>query len=271
MIFFKTVCSGNDFVHIDLNEKSLADNSQKPKFTRQICNRKSGAGADGVVYYREHEKSVDFQIFNRDGNEAELSGNGMAGLASILFYLDPSRGDIILNTRVGKRRVGLIDRSGNRFRLSIEIGKADFQAKDFFPFLKENQIKFNHNDIDFYPVSVGNPHVVVWLEEDLSEDQCQMVGEKLATAPIFPCGTNVEIVKKDHHNHFQVFFYERGVGKTLSSSTGSAAVFAVLRRMNQIRDHLKIETPFRKIKISGTEKIFVENFCEIVYKGIFLI
>ena len=270
MIFFKSVCSGNDFIHIELNENSRRGVVQKPSFIRKICDRKGGAGADGVVYFRERKKYVDFQIFNRDGVEAELSGNGMAGLASVLFFLNPSRRTIIFNTKIGKRKVGLIESSRNSFQLSVEIGKPDFQDIGFFPFLRPGQMKFNHDQIDFYPVSVGNPHAVICLESEIPEQKMHLMGKKLAEDSIFPRGTNVEIVWKTGHNRYGIFFYERGVGQTLSSSTGSAASFAALRRTNQIIDHLRIDVPGGQIKVYGTEEIFVENCCEIVYKGIFL-
>lgn len=272
MIFFKTVCSGNDFIHIELGEKTRKQTGPNPDFIKQICHRRAGIGADGVVFFRIQESSVDFHVFNRDGAEAELSGNGMAGLASVVFSLNRSLDQITLNTRVGKRTVGMIERGNRFFRLSVEIGKPDFHNKQFFPFLNQERIKFSHKNIDFYPVSVGNPHAVVCLDHSkkLSDQKLQSLGETLSAAPIFPQGANIEIVEKEARDRFRIFFYERGAGATPSSSTGCAAVFAVLRKTEQINDHLQIDILDRTIKIYGEDDIFVENYCEMVYKGILL-
>jgi diaminopimelate epimerase len=269
MIFYKTDCSGNDFIHIDLGDTDLIQDWQKSNLARRICNRNSGAGADGVVFYRIHKEFVDFEIFNQDGSRAELSGNGMAGLATVLFHLKRFRNRITLNTQVGRRTVELIEESGNVLKLRIEIGVPDFEKKDFFPFLEPDQLQYRYGNVDFFPVSVGNPHAVVFLADTFSENELLSMGMNLAEAPIFPHGTNVELVDPETEESIRVFFYERGVGRTQFSSTGSSAVFAVMRRLNKIRTTLSIRTPVENVILSGTEEIFLENFCEMVYNGIY--
>ena len=109
----------------------------------------------------------------------------------------------------------------------------------------------------------------VLLSEFSSDHKLQAMAKELASAPIFPQGTNVELVCQDTERPLQIFYYERGVGRTLFSSTGSAAVFAVMQRLKKIHDSLSLPTSLGNIKISGIRKIYLENFCEIVYKGIY--
>jgi diaminopimelate epimerase len=314
VIFYKTVSWGNDFILIDRDEyQSGAAGITKGQLAKRICSRHTGAGADGVVYYKIFQDTtpVDFEIFNRDGSEAELSGNGMAGLSALFFYLNKSADQdyVVLNTKAGPKRNTCLQREKNKFRLKIEIGTANFQNHDFFPFLltsgkslKKNQsfemtpLKERHqadrewvggatpkggyryNGITFYPVSVGNPHAVVLVEEELAADKPAQIGQMLEGAPIFPYKTNVELVLPtggepvdyEKGENFRVFFYERGVGQTRSSSTGSAAVFAVLQKLNLITYTLTIPYPDESIKISGKNKIYIENYTEIVYKGVYL-
>jgi len=309
MIFYKTVSCGNDFILIDRAEYQSAAAAliTKGQLAKKICSRHTGAGADGVVYYKISRDTmpVDFEIFNRDGSEAELSGNGMAGLSALLFYLHQpgDRDHVILNTKAGRRRNTCLRRDKNKFHLKIEIGTANFQNHDFFPFLKSLQKKqafemtppqerhradrewvggaapgYRYNGITFYPVSVGNPHAVVLLEADIAPDKPGQIGRMLEGAPIFPYRTNVELVLPtgaepvdyEKGENFQVFFYERGVGQTRSSSTGSAAVFAVLQKLNLITQALTIPFPGEGIKISGKNTIYIENYTEIVYKGVYL-
>jgi diaminopimelate epimerase len=275
MIFYKTVSAGNDFLHIDGEEfanfyaETGSGRMSKGHLAAQLCRRQSGVGADGVIYYRVKKDSVDFEIFNRDGSEAELSGNGMAGVSALMFYLGKFKNQVVLNTRIGQKTHLLLKQEKNNFKLKIEIENPDFYNRDFFPFLQENKLEYTHENIRFYPVSVGNPHVVVILEKELPDETLSRMGQCLESAAIFPQKTNVELVFYKNKQNPRVFYYERGVGRTFSSSTGSAAVFAVLQKLTSSH-RLTIDTPGGKIKIYGKTCIYIENYSKIVYKGIYL-
>jgi diaminopimelate epimerase len=292
MIFYKTVSAGNDFLHIaveDLAEFVRTNNGRAPGVTgvtgvtdisktskgrlaQCLCQRQTGAGADGVTFYSVGEQEVQFEIFNRDGSEAELSGNGMAGVSALLFYLGKFKDRLVLNTRTGPRTHFLLEQDDADFKLKIEIGSPDFHNTAFFPFLEPGQYAYTHENIRFHPVSVGNPHVVVLLEKELPDDHLERMGKMLEGAGIFPNRTNVELVFFRDREDCRVFYYERGVGRTVSSSTGSAAVFAVLQKLGSIRaqEHLTIATPAGKIKIFGNASIAIENYSKIVYKGFYV-
>lgn len=272
MIFYKTVSAGNDFIQMDLEEINLRDHPDRGKLALALCHPKNGPGADGVIFRQTTNKTFNFSIYNKDGTEAELSGNGMAGCAAVLFYLGEN-GDsnsITLSTRVGNRAISLLKMRNNRFKLDVEIGEPDFANLQFFPFLEKNKSNYLYSGLTFTPVSVGNPHAVVILPEDKQEPDLMKLGEKLEGADIFPHRVNVEFVSQIEKHRCRAFYYERGVGPTGSSSTGSAAVYAVLRKKGMITDHLEIDTPMGMVKLSGTDKIYVENYTEIVYKGIYL-
>lgn len=288
MIFYKTVSAGNDFLHVDagLYGHILADKTAKSEFAVRLCERQAGAGADGIVYYRISGETVDFEIYNRDGGEAELSGNGMAGASALLFYLGHFKDTVVLKTRVGSktnRLVHVIER--NKFRLKIDIGPSRFDDIKNFPFLEGDRQKYSYHGIDFYPVSVGNPHCVVILDNDVPDNELENIGKHLESGSIFPFRTNVEFVIPtekgmnavdfEKGTGFRVFFYERGVGPTLASSTGSSSVYAVLYRLNMIKTNPEVLTVKRDglgegIRVSGGESIFIENTTEIVYKGEYL-
>lgn len=287
MIFYKTVSAGNDFLHVAVEDLAefvettpgralgVTDMSKisKGRLAQSMCQRQTGAGADGVTYYAVSKKEVQFEIFNRDGSEAELSGNGMAGVSALMFYLGKFKDRLVLNTRTGPRTHSLLEQDGADFKLKIEIGGPDFQNAAFFPFLEPGRYAYTHDNIPFHPVSVGNPHVVVLLEKELSDDHLERMGKKLEGAAIFPNRTNVELVFFRGREDCRVFYYERGVGRTVSSSTGSAAVFAVLQKLGLIgvREHLTIATPAGKIKIFGNGSISIENYSKIVYKGFYIV
>lgn len=272
MIFYKTVSSGNDFLHIDtgdLKEVGAREEASGDKghMARRLCHRRAGAGADGLIFYTVREKTVDFRIFNRDGTEAELSGSGMAGLSAVLIHLRKFKNQVTLNTRVGTKTHHLLEHKGNDFTLKIEIGEPDFTDAVFFPFLGEGRAEYVFNDFTFYPVSVGNPHAVILLDKPLPEKDLERIGEMFEGGGIFPRKTNVELVQFKDAENCEVYYYERGVGPTLSSSTGSAAVFAILQKLKIIRDRLTITSGGGTINIYGNGRIFLKNNVRIVYKG----
>ncbi len=290
MIFYKSVASGNDFLHVNMEEVP-SDSHAKGELARMMCDRHTGPGADGVIFYKLNKSSVQFEIYNSDGGEAELSGNGMAGLTALMLYLGLFDQTVAMETKVGPRIHTLVHRQGNRFRLNIQIGPPDFNALHFFPFLVEGVSQYRCGEIDFYPVSVGNPHSVVILPSDPGNEMLEEIGSRMEPAEIFPHNTNVELVVPeiadtssgmvadyDAGQGFRIYFYERGVGRTLASSTGSAAVFAVLQKLGLLQQCLTIpaittsppsEIP-KSVKITGKNDIFIENSVEIVYKGVYI-
>jgi len=266
MIFYKTSSFGNDFIEIDRRDLP-AGAKDKGVLAGEICDRQRGVGADGVVFYRVENKKFHFEIFNRDGGEAELSGNGMAGLAAVLFQRRLASSPLLLHAAIGRRQVDLLARRGPVFQFNLEIGQPDFSNRKFFPFLRDKQDNYVIDGLEFYPVSVGNPHAVVLCRDWPDPGRLAALGKKLESHPMFPGRVNVEFVHFSGAENCRVFFYERGVGPTLASSTGSAAVFAVLRRLGKVHDRLAIDCGAEKIAVSWNRGIFIHNVTRLVCRG----
>jgi diaminopimelate epimerase len=278
MIFYKTSSFGNDFIAIDERDLPVPA-MDKCLLAKEICDAHRAVGADGVVFYRPGRQAgvplgdrasgseFNFQIHNRDGGEAELSGNGMAGLAAVLFQRRLVHSPLRLHTKSGSRCVALLGRAGPVFQLKVEIGRPFYSNLQAFPFLKENQDGYVIEGLKFYPVSIGNPHAVVICREEQPAGMLAALGKKLESHPLFPDRVNVEFVHFTDAEHCRVFFYERGVGPTLASSTGSAAVFAVLRRLGSVNDRLLIDCGADKITVTWKQGIFIHNFTRLVCRG----
>lgn len=268
MIFYKTSTLGNDFIVVD--KKQLIKGENHCKLALSWCHRRFSIGADGLVLYQKLDNnSYAFEIINSDGSSAELSGNGMAGLAAVLWRRRLVKGQVTLLTRAGRRRVIPAGREAGLYRLQTEIGQADFGHTESFPFLLAGQISHVYQDIEFYPVSIGNPHAVIVLPGWPEKNELPSMAEKLARAPIFPTGVNVEIVHRDAAGDFQVLYRERGAGITMFSGTGSAAVYAVLQKHLKFTGPLSLSFgPEQVLLLKKDETIFIENNTAIVYKGI---
>ncbi len=269
MIFYKTSTSGNDFIIVNRGEFEKID-IRESKFSEDICKSED---ADGVIFYSTGKKVSYFRIVNSDGSIAEISGNGMAGLASVLFASGIYKNEAILETPAGTRTISLISSKNNTFKLQVDMGLPDFNKKKFFPFLKPGKKGYEYNGITFYPVSTGNPHTVIILDENPADlTELKNIGKAMESGDIFPERTNVEFVfpfKKYGNNDppvIEAFFYERGAGVTSFSSTGTTAVFSVLNKLGKIGNSMKMVTREGSVPIFLKDKIFIESSTEIVYK-----
>ncbi|HDP95873.1 MAG TPA: diaminopimelate epimerase [Candidatus Aminicenantes bacterium] len=267
----KTVSCGNDFLQLDLESLSEKRRSRLGQFAHAICDRHNGMGADGLVARCSISSGTfGFQVFNRDGREAELSGNGMAGCAAVVFALEPGLNSITLQTAVGPRRIACKQRRFPRVDMSVEIGPADFANYRQFPFLDKRAGGYASDGIDFFPVSVGNPHAVCLVPSGISEKEMVELGQHLQSSTRFPEGINVEVVRPGNTpGHWHARFIERGVGITQSSSTGCAAIFAVLHKQRLAAQKTVIFSAGASgIHVGGNlDGITVENTTQIVYKG----
>jgi diaminopimelate epimerase len=273
MIFHKASSFGNDFLVVAAG--AAPRGRGRGRLARDICDRQRGVGADGVVFFRPDRRGAAFAIVNRDGGEAELSGNGMAALAAVLLRRRPGGAALTLRSGVGPRQVALLERRGNEFRLDVEIGRPDFSRRDFFPFLRRDNDRYRAVGVGFHPVSVGNPHVVVVCRRLPAAGRLLALGARLEGHSLFPRRTNVEFVQATGSGRCRVFFYERGVGPTQASSTGSSAVFAVLRRLGLAGDALEIESASAAggagqdapIRLHWRDGIHVQTLTKLICRG----
>jgi len=275
MIVYKTSTSGNDFLIVDRSGFNGSDKDRGP-FAIEICSRKVKTRADGVIFFSGKNDTFDFSIFNKDGSEAEISGNGMAGLSSVLFATGRADKKITLRTTAGNRTITLIDSIDERYTLRVDMGFPEFNEKKFFPFLIPGKKEYEYKGIRFYPVSTGNPHAVVILDTHIRDlSRLEKIGSEIESGEIFPERTNVEFVfpVKDPGTKnvplIEAFFYERGAGVTPFSSTGSTAVFSVLHSLGIIGDSMMIKTSEGPVPIFIKDRIFIESHTKIVYKGVY--
>jgi diaminopimelate epimerase len=266
--FVKTHALGNDFI---LVQQNAVPESRYGQFAQQICHRNFGVGADGLILWRRKGDAVDLRIFNRDGGEAECSGNGLRCAAAYLmesgrWKLQEIRLRTISGTYV-LRRTG-----------------AEYEADMGVPALRPDEIPFRPEQpmdrVVNYPFSVdgqeiritlcatGNPHCSVFVPE-MDDGLVERLGPRLERDPAFPNRTNVEFIKVMNDKELRVAFWERGVGVSLASGTGScaAAVAAILngRTGRQVTVHtvagkLRVEWPENgQLKLTATAVVIAEG------------
>jgi len=208
--FVKASACGNDFLLIDA---ALAP-ADMAAFTRRICDRHDGVGADGVEWMLASETAdAEVRLINADGSPAEISGNGTRCVAA---YICAERGGgekIRVQTGAGMKTCSLIARHDSEYEFEMEMGEACIGGG--------LTVKLGAREVRGISVSMGNPHYVVFISG--SEQNWQAEAAEIQRDSQFTQGVNVELVIAESRNDIKVFFFERGVGETRSSGTGSCA------------------------------------------------
>jgi diaminopimelate epimerase len=212
--FVKAHACGNDFLIIE----ETAAKRQHATLARRLCARNTSVGADGIEFLeRKPNGELFLRLFNADGSEAELSGNGTRCVAA---WLASSEGmdNVALGTHGGPRVCRVVEDADPIYMIESEMG-----VPRVMPRTLELQ---GIGNVVGAMVNVGNPHFVIFTDaEDFSAHglNWQALGAQISTSPLFPHGTNVEFVKIISNEEIAFRIYERGCGPTTSSGTGTCA------------------------------------------------
>jgi diaminopimelate epimerase len=216
--FVKAHACGNDFLVV---QEALAGSEAKDELTRRLCHRNQGIGADGVEFLTwEGGRRGRIRLHNADGSIAEISGNGTRCAAAWIAYeTKAGPGDEIdLETDAGRRICRIDACTGPAFRIASSMGVPEVQA---------GQVQLASGPrIDGAIVSTGNPHFVVFVDTAdfrVHGRDWQSIGAEICSHPDFPHQTNVEFVRLSKRAEIEIRIYERGVGPTSSSGTGTCA------------------------------------------------
>ncbi|MCR4410364.1 MAG: diaminopimelate epimerase [Candidatus Saccharicenans sp.] len=281
MQFAKLHALGNDFLVVE--DPPRVEEADLPEISRRMCDRHTGVGADGLLLLKQVNGQAErygFRIFNADGSEAEISGNGLRCAAAYLFHRQRVNGtNVIFETVAGERSCNLVQRDGNSFELRTEMGEPRFSSRDI-PFDDGQE----HEYIIDYPlsisrrvyhitcVSVGNPHCDIFVERFFpARIEWHQVGQELEHHPFFPHRTNVEFIRVINRQEIEVLFWERGVGETLSSGSGScaAAVAAILKGLTERK--VRVWTSMGSLIVEWEkDRIFQTGPAQLVFEGNFL-
>jgi diaminopimelate epimerase len=225
--FVKAHACGNDFLIID---EPLADR-RHADLARKLCVRNTSVGADGIEFL-ERRPNGDFflRLFNADGSEAELSGNGTRCVAAWLASSE-GRQSVGLGTHGGLRTCRVVEAADPLYLIESEMG---------VPRVMQRTIELpGVGNVAGAMVNVGNPHFVLFVDtDDFSAygRSWQDLGAQISVSPLFPHGTNVEFVRVISPSEIAFRIYERGCGPTTSSGTGtcaSSAAAMVLRGVDR--------------------------------------
>lgn len=203
---------GNDFVCAP-----SADAGADPSpLARAICHRHHGIGADGLLLYTLRDRGASMTLLNADGSWSELSGNGLRCLAALVArtqHLQPGS-TVTIETDAGTKPLHLLACEGERYTFRAGMGQPTN--------LRQASIAVAGETVAASLLEVGNPQCIV-LGPLPDPDRFNRLGPALATHSMFPAGTNVEFAHVEAPDRVRIMIWERGVGPTTSSGTGSSA------------------------------------------------
>jgi len=254
--FVKASACGNDFLIID----GMHAPADLIAFTRRICDRHKGVGADGVEWlFPAQDADIRARLFNADGSEAEISGNGTRCVAAH-FCLETPREQVVVRTGAGVKTCVLTAHSETSFEFETSMGEP--QVGDEFA------IKVAFGEARGIPVSMGNPHFVVFVDDFAPGWQGDAA--EIGKHHDFKYGINVEFVKVQDAENFEVRFYERGVGETQSSGTGSCAAAVAAIFAKRAQSPLKVHAPGGTQTVRWEDQVFLRGPAQIICRGEFL-
>jgi diaminopimelate epimerase len=259
--FVKAHACGNDFLIIDEN---LAQR-RHAELARKLCARNTSVGADGIEFLERRPNGELFlRLFNADGSEAELSGNGTRCVAAWLASSEGSQ-DVALGTHGGVRSCHVVEAADPLYVIESEMG---------VPRVMQRTIALpGVGNVAGAMVNVGNPHFVLFVDSDdfsAHGQSWQELGARISMSPLFPHGTNVEFVRVISENEITFRIYERGCGPTTSSGTGTCASSAAAMALRGVARELTANAeggPQRTVWPSAEAVMRLTGPAEIICKG----
>src|SRR5947207_4577021 len=274
---------GNDYLVLEAGAVA-AEVLNLNVFAREICNRHYGAGADGIaIVSRAETDEADFQvrIFNPDGSEAALSGNGTRCAASYLYYRQLwTSGKLRLITKSGVKRYFLRDQIGvGNYLFDSELGQPGLDSSSI-PMLTEEpmpqvidyRLIVEGETFNVTALAMGNPNCAIFVE-DFDSLAWRRIGKAIENHQQFPERTNVEFIRVLDRERIEIRIWERGVGETSASGTCSCAA-AIASMINGLTEReVEVRTPGGTVNVRWQEdgEVVLTGIAEVVYQGEWLV
>lgn len=251
--FAKASACGNDFLIID----GVHAPANLAAFSQRICDRHLGVGADGVEWlFPAQDADIRARLFNADGSEAEISGNGTRCVAAYLCS-EQAKEKLTIRTGAGLKTCSLTSHRENEYEFEIAMGEP--QVGDEFP------VKLAFREVRGIPVSMGNPHYVVFVNG--FEPGWQAEAAEIGRHHDFKHGINVELVTVHDKENIEARFFERGVGETQSSGTGSSAAAVAAIASGKAASPVRVHTPGGLQSVRWEKEVFLRGPAQLICRG----
>lgn len=269
MKFMKIQGTGNDFIYINC----LNSNLECPeRLATKICNRYYGVGADGIILVFS-SKIADFKmkIYNKDGTEAEMCGNGIRGLGKYLYENKyTNKTNLEIETLAGIKNIKLKVKKGKVELIKVDMGSPNFvyDKHTYLPII-DAPLQIDNKILYYTPISMGNPHAVVFVKT-LKGLDVKTLGEIIENHSDFENKTNVEFVEILDKENIKMRVWERGVGETLGCGTGASASVVACNMKGYTTNNVNVITKGGTVNIQWDKiknSIYLTGKAEKIFDG----
>ncbi len=255
--FTKASACGNDFLLVEGAHASV----DLSALSRHLCDRHRGVGADGVEWlFPDAEADVNARLINADGSEAEISGNGTRCVAAEICSRE-NKTEVVIRTGAGLKTCRLLRRQGSTFEFETDMGPPEVGGQLSIETMWVRAVGTK--------VLMGNPHFVIFVEN--FQDGWQRQAAVIGTQPHFPQGTNVEYVVVRGTNEIEIRLFERGVGETQSSGTGSCASAVAAIASGRVASPVTVIAPGGAQIVRWENQVYLRGPATLICRGEFFI
>jgi diaminopimelate epimerase len=270
------VAAGNDFILFNGINNDYEDRN---KLALKVCNRHFGIGADGMmIVERSSIADVKMLYYNSDGSQGEMCGNGIRAFTKYVYdHNIIENKNISIETLAGVKYIDIvIDEDNKADIIKVDMGYPIFEGKTI-PInihkekIIEESISVDGKDYIFSALTVGVPHVVIFVE-DIDELNINNLGRKIEEDPLFPKKTNVNFIKVIDKSNINIYTWERGAGRTLGCGTGSCASVVIGNILGKLQNRVNVNTEGGRliVEINKDYGIFMIGDAVHIAKGEFL-
>jgi len=259
MQIFKGHAYGNDFLLTPVDE--AIGTAGRAELARALCHRHHGIGADGLIFYTLAPRTATMVLFNADGSASELSGNGVRCLGALVARTQRLAGGNVVHvaTDAGEKRLELQAVDAARYTFRTHLG----EPTD----IRRVQLTAAGEQVTATVLGMGNPQCVV-LGPLPDRGRFEKLGPALATHDAFPAGTNVEFAHVETPDRVQILIWERGVGPTTSSGTGTAASAVAAAAHGGAGRDVQVEAPGGTQRVEWCQDgVYLTGWAELVLEG----
>jgi diaminopimelate epimerase len=279
LLFSKMQGLGNDYIVINETEEELISEKKKPRIIEQLCRRGFSVGADGVIFVASSDVAdIRFRIFNSDGSEAEMCGNGIRCFAKFVYENDILKVEKMhVETLAGIKEVVVKVENNIVVSSKVDMGTATFNTADI-PMITEKKefidekLLVNGETISVTVMSIGNPHAVIF-SENLDEIPLEDLGPRIENHEAFPERINVHFINIINPNEVDMITWERGAGLTLACGTGATSSVIVGYKQELLNKEVLVHLPGGELIVSIYEEegkigALMEGDAFLVFDGI---
>jgi diaminopimelate epimerase len=236
-----------------------------PEVARKICARMTGIGADGWMLVSREGDQLRTRLFNSDGSEPEISGNGTRCAAAFGLWTGALTGEVVfISTAAGLKTLNVLAWANTCFRFEMDMGEPQYNRDEI-----RTNLVLGPDIFDATILNVGNPQCAIFVES--IPQNWRSLGALAEIDSRFPGRTNVSFVRVLDRHNIETIFFERGAGETRSSGTGStgAAVAAILR--GEVESPVIVHTPAGELTLRWDESVFLTGPAEFIGEGVFFL